>query len=90
MSENEISRKLIGSRKELLDIGLRNAMINFRSGQKSLAVVDERSQDVFHLLVTKETSMVFGHVTEDIRKEADTLISNEEGEQQEDAVFMMG
>jgi very-short-patch-repair endonuclease/DNA polymerase III delta prime subunit len=85
MSENEISRKLIGSRKELLDIGLRNAMINFRSGQKSLAVVGERSQDVFHLLVTKETSMVFGHVTEDISKEADTLISNEEGEQQEDA-----
>jgi hypothetical protein len=59
MSDSEISRKLISSRKELLDIGLRNSMINFRSGAKSLAITDERSPEVFRLLVGKESSMTF-------------------------------
>lgn len=82
MSDSEISRKLISSRKELLDIGLRNSMINFRSGAKSLTVTDERSQDVFRLLVGKESPMTFGFVPERASKSSAVNESKEEGEQE--------
>lgn len=80
MSNSEISRKLISSRKELLDIGLRNSMINFRSGAKSLTITDERSQEVFHLLVAKEAAMTFGYVPEAANKSPATADTNEESE----------
>jgi hypothetical protein len=54
-----ISQKLQGSRKELLDIGLRNTMLNFRASAKTLAVVDELSESVFHLLYRQEKAMSF-------------------------------
>ncbi|UZE09846.1 DUF3320 domain-containing protein [Pseudomonas sp. B21-053] len=54
-----ISQKLQGSRKELLDIGLRNTMLNFRSSARTLAVVDELSESVFHLLYRQEKAMTF-------------------------------
>ncbi|MFT6591797.1 MAG: hypothetical protein ACJA2P_002655, partial [Rhodoferax sp.] len=41
MSELEIKKKLLSSRKELLDIGLRNNLISFNPSAKSLLVVDE-------------------------------------------------
>jgi very-short-patch-repair endonuclease/DNA polymerase III delta prime subunit len=82
MSDSEISRKLISSRKELLDIGLRNSMINFRSGAKSLTITEERSQDVFRLLVSKEATMTFGYVPEGASKSSAFKDVNEEGEQE--------
>jgi very-short-patch-repair endonuclease/DNA polymerase III delta prime subunit len=82
MSDSEISRKLISSRKELLDIGLRNSMINFRSGAKSLTITDERSEEVFRLLVGKESSMTFGYVIADASKSTVSRDSTEEGEQE--------
>ena len=54
-----ISQKLQGSRKELLDIGLRNTMLNFRASAKTLAVVDELSELVFHLLYRQGKAMSF-------------------------------
>ena len=54
-----ISQKLQVSRKELLDIGLRNTMLNFRASAKTLAVVDELSESVFHLLYRQEKAMSF-------------------------------
>jgi hypothetical protein len=54
-----ISQKLQGSRKELLDIGLRNTMLNFRASAKTLTVVDELSESVFHLLYRQEKAMSF-------------------------------
>jgi very-short-patch-repair endonuclease len=82
MSDTEIGRKLISSRKELLDIGLRNSMINFRSGAKSLAIANERSQDVFHLLVDKETSMTFGYVPELVTNSVENKDSSDVDEQE--------
>jgi len=82
MSDSEISRKLISSSKELLDIGLRNSMINFRSGAKSLTITDERSQDVFRLLVAKEASMTFGYVLEGASKTSVSEETNDEGAQE--------
>lgn len=54
-----ISQKLQGSRKELLDIGLRNTMLNFRPSARTLAVVDELSESVFDLLYRQEKTMTF-------------------------------
>ena len=88
MSDSEISRKLISSRKELLDIGLRNSMINFRNGAKSLTISDERSQDVFRLLVAKEASMTFGYIPVGVGESTVDEASAEEGEQ-EDATLAL-
>lgn len=62
MSNSEISQRLAISRKELLDIGLKNSMINFRAGSKSLTIVGESSAQVFNVLVEKESEMTFGFV----------------------------
>ena len=42
------------SRKELLDIGLRNNMLNFRKTARTLVVVDELSEEVFNILYRQE------------------------------------
>lgn len=54
-----INQKLQSSRKELLDIGLRNNMLNFRKTTKTLLVVDELSEEVFNILYRQEKSMTF-------------------------------
>lgn len=54
-----INQKLQSSRKELLDIGLRNNMLNFRKTAKTLMVVDERSEDVFNILYRQDKAMTF-------------------------------
>lgn len=54
-----IGQKLQSSRKELLDIGLRNSMLNFRKTAKNLMVVDELSEEVFNILYRQEKSMTF-------------------------------
>ena len=42
MSELETKKKLLSSRKDLLDIGLRNSMISFSVGAKGLMIVNPR------------------------------------------------
>lgn len=54
-----INQKLQSSRKELLDIGLRNNMLNFRKTAKTLMVVDERSEEVFSILYRQDKAMTF-------------------------------
>ncbi|PKM31581.1 MAG: DUF3320 domain-containing protein [Gammaproteobacteria bacterium HGW-Gammaproteobacteria-11] len=54
-----ISQKLQASRKELLDIGLRNSMLNFRKTKKTLMIVDEQSEDVFNVLYRQEKAVTF-------------------------------
>lgn len=54
-----ISQKLQSSRKELLDIGLRNNMLNFRRTAKTLMVVDELSEEVFNILYRQQKGMTF-------------------------------
>jgi hypothetical protein len=45
VSELETKKKLLSSRKDLLDIGLRNSMINFRTGAIDLMNADELPED---------------------------------------------
>ncbi len=47
------------SRKELLDLGLRNSLLNFRSSARSLEVVDELAPEIFRILVDEAKSMSF-------------------------------
>ena len=55
-----LSEKLEVSRAELLDMGLRgNTLLNFRPGAKTLAVIDEKSREVFRLLVAEQKQLAF-------------------------------
>ena len=64
MSEIETRKKLLSSRKDLLDIGLRNNMVSFIASAKSLMVVDERSDEVLKLLYRQGKAMTFAHMPE--------------------------
>lgn len=59
MSQDELKKKLLSSRKDLLDIGLRNNLINFRPSSKSLRIVDELSAEVLNILYRQNRSMTF-------------------------------
>jgi very-short-patch-repair endonuclease/DNA polymerase III delta prime subunit len=59
MSET-ILNKLEASRKELLDLGLRNPLLNYRvPASRGLQIVQERSSSVYDLLVRQQKSMTF-------------------------------
>ena len=56
------------ARKELLDLGLRNSLLNYRARSNRINVVDEISDQVYKLLVIDEKQMCFsplpGQVTD--------------------------
>jgi hypothetical protein len=55
-----IVTKLESSRREMLDVGLRNPLINFKGSKgRSLAIVDELSAEVFRILVLEGKAMTF-------------------------------
>ena len=55
-----ISPEIEKSRRDILDISLRNPLLNFRpSKRRGLEVVDERSHEVFKILVQGERAMYF-------------------------------
>ena len=64
MSEIETRKKLLSSRKDLLDIGLRNNMVSFNASARSLMVVDERSEEVLKLLYRQGKAMTFAPMPE--------------------------
>jgi very-short-patch-repair endonuclease/DNA polymerase III delta prime subunit len=82
MSQVEIKKKLASSRKDLLDIGLRNSMISFKSSAKSLTIVDERSEEVFRILFRQTKSMTFAAMSAKRLKQAaaNFAASGDEGE----------
>lgn len=57
---DDIIHKLQASRKELLDIGLRNNLINFRKTTKNLTVVQGDTRAVFDALYVNQKSLGFG------------------------------
>lgn len=70
MTQAEVKRKLLSSRKDLLDIGLRNTMISFRSSAKSLTIVDERSEETLKLLYRQAKGMTFSPMSAKRLKQA--------------------
>ncbi|MDB5054917.1 MAG: helicase [Bacilli bacterium] len=64
-TKSSISKKLNMARQELLDLGLRNPLINYRTLKaRGLEIVDERPVDIFHILVTNKKKMTFLEVSE--------------------------
>ncbi len=54
------SHQLDKSRRDVLDLSLRNPLLNFRpSKRRGLEVVDERSREIFRILVGSERVMYF-------------------------------
>ena len=67
-----LAEKLEISRSELLDMGLRgNTLLNFRPGAKTLAVIDEKSREVFQILVAERKLMAFIPVPASLEDESD-------------------
>ncbi len=54
----QVSTQLHNSRKELLDLGLRNPLINFKSRNK-IEIVDEISENIYSILVQNSKVMRF-------------------------------
>jgi very-short-patch-repair endonuclease len=63
-SETELTEKLEISRKELLDLGLRNSLLSFRPSARSLEVVDELHAEVYRILVDDSKAMSFLSIPE--------------------------
>lgn len=55
-----VEQQLEIARLELLDMGLRaNPQLNYRSGSRSLDIIDEQSAHIFDILVEQESTMSF-------------------------------
>ena len=87
MSNSDISKKLMSSRKELLDIGLRNNLLNFQKTAKSLMVVDELSEQVLNILYRQAKVMTFSALSESARKQLAKNIDEEESSASEEALL---
>ena len=60
ISTRNIEKQYQTSREELLDMGLRrNTLINFRPSTKTLEMIDEKSKEVFRILVAEQKPMAF-------------------------------
>jgi len=60
MAKESLSTKLESSRKELLDLGLRNSLLNYRvSKRRSVDIIEESSAELFRLLVHESKVMSF-------------------------------
>src|SRR5690606_19999655 len=59
MSEN-ILPKIEASRKELLDLGMRNTLLNYKKPKaRGLTIVQEQSLSVYDILVSQNKAMTF-------------------------------
>ena len=59
-SQNNISSTIEVSRKELLDLGLRTPLLNYRpSRARGVEMVKELPEEVFRILVRQRKSMSF-------------------------------
>jgi very-short-patch-repair endonuclease len=82
--QNAIYLKLEAARKELLDLGLRNPLLNYRPlRSRGLEVVDELPSEIFRLLVREGKSMTFLPSKED---DAPGLLAQPEGENLENGL----
>lgn len=62
---SDIQKKLNDARRDLLDLGIRNALLNFRHlKSKGLEIVDELPSEVYRILVTDGKWMSFLAVPE--------------------------
>ncbi len=60
----EVKKKLEASRRELLDVGLRNPLINHQQRAKQVKLVDELSSEIYRMLVLEGKEMNFDALPE--------------------------
>ena len=61
----DIPTRLQAARRELLDLGLRNPLLNYRNRTRQVAVIDEKAAEVYRRLVTETGSMTFEPLAEE-------------------------
>ncbi len=66
----DIVSKLNASRKELLDLGLRNPLINYRVRARKVEVIEEVSCEIYRILVTEGKKMAFEAVPGEVLEQA--------------------
>ena len=72
-----IAEKLDRSRTDVLDLTLRNSLLNFRNSKtRGLEIIDEIPREVFRILVLEERLMYFEAAT--LKEETGLLIEGEE------------
>lgn len=76
----EAGSRLEISRKELLDLGLRNPLINHRERAKQVKVVDELASELYRLLVVEGREMSFDAVPETAINESSALSDREDAD----------
>ncbi len=66
LNRNGASSAIEASREELLDLGLRNPLLNHRASRaRGVEVVDELPKEVFRILVREQRPMIFGAAPEE-------------------------
>src|SRR5215217_7662137 len=84
-SLDTISLHIEAGRKDLLDLGLRNPLLNYRpSRARGVEVVDELPPEVFRVLVRERKSMTFKAAPEESDAEQGDLLVQPGDEAQDD------
>jgi hypothetical protein len=79
--ENDITGRLRSSRKDLLDLSLRNPLLNYRpSTRRGIEVIDEKSAQVFSFLIVEGGSLRIHHTKKSApgTKEGETFFLDDE------------
>jgi len=83
--------QLESARKELLDLGLRNPLLNYRARTRRIDVVDERAAGVYRTLVSDGRRMTFAPLPEALVEELeDDLLSALEADDPEWGTLLAG
>jgi very-short-patch-repair endonuclease len=82
---DDITHKLQASRKELLDIGLRNNLINFRKSTKNLTLVQGDAQAVFDALYVNQKSLGFGSIGK-VARQRELVVAHARNSSQEESL----
>jgi hypothetical protein len=73
---DKIAQKLDVARRDLLDLGLRNPLLNYRlTGRRGVSIVDERSREVFRLVVAEQKTMAFLPAQDDLEPSQGRLLA---------------
>ena len=71
----DVVTKLNASRRELLDLGLRNPLLNYRARVNKIDIIDNHSVDLYRFLVMENKSTTFLAVPEHEKKENEEVLS---------------
>ena len=74
----DLQKKLDKARQDLLDLGLRNPLVSFKSTKSTLPIVDELSEETLRILVTDGKAMSFSALPSSVEEELEETGSDEQ------------